>query len=227
MPPVKALSSMEKKIIEQTAPESCPGRGQLNSCDPEGQTRPKTPLPYPVLSADSRAARGLLTSMGICCWLLPQQEANFLPFSLAAWFVGDSFPLHQLLHGVGVDYWSDWVSFVSPRVFLFHCLLPPEAWEKTEPKRSVPQWGRNRCSVSRMSAAPQPGLGAMQHPSGEGHQLPALQRSCSGNRACCRPATAQQFSRPHKSGSRDLLCAKRPKDANTNWERWPQPVNAG
>lgn len=50
----------------------------------------------------------------------------FSPFGLAAWFMGDSFPLHQLLHCIGVDDWSDWVAFVSPRVFLFHCLFPPE-----------------------------------------------------------------------------------------------------
>lgn len=40
--------------------------------------------------------------------------------------MGDPFPLHQLLHCVGMDYWSDWVTFVSPRVFLFHRLFPPE-----------------------------------------------------------------------------------------------------
>lgn len=50
----------------------------------------------------------------------------FSPFGLAAWFMGDPFPLHQLLHCIGVDYWSHWVALVSPRVFLFHCLFPPE-----------------------------------------------------------------------------------------------------
>lgn len=44
--------------------------------------------------------------------------------------MGDPFPLHQLLHCVGVDYWSDRVAFVSPRVFLFHCLFPPETLGK-------------------------------------------------------------------------------------------------
>lgn len=63
----------------------------------------------------------------------------FSPFGLAAWFRGDPFPLHQLLHCIGVDYWSDWVAFVSPRVFLFHCLFPPETSGK-EKKRKPHQW---------------------------------------------------------------------------------------
>lgn len=72
------------------------------------------------------------------CLLLvadPELGYHFLPFSLVAGFMGDPFPLHQLLHCIGVDYWSDWVAFVSPRVFLFHCLLPPETLgKKTKPK---------------------------------------------------------------------------------------------
>lgn len=44
----------------------------------------------------------------------------------------DPFLLHQLLHCIGVDYWSDWVAFVSPGIFLFHCLFPPETFSKNK-----------------------------------------------------------------------------------------------
>lgn len=53
--------------------------------------------------------------------------------------MGHPFPLHQLLHCIRVDYWSDWVAFVSPRVFLFHCLFPPETSGKEKKKRKPHQ----------------------------------------------------------------------------------------
>lgn len=34
-----------------------------------------------------------------------------------------------------MDYWSDWVAFVSPRVFLFHRLFPPEILGKKKTKQ--------------------------------------------------------------------------------------------
>lgn len=45
------------------------------------------------------------------------------PFGLHPRFMRCAFPLHEFLHGVGVDYWTDGVSFVGSRILLFHCLL--------------------------------------------------------------------------------------------------------
>lgn len=92
------------------------------------QAQEWTPL-WPVLCCHQtqRQVSCLLISVGIyrSTW---HRARLLLPFSLAAWFMGDPFPLHQLLHCIGVDYRSNWVAFVSPRVFLFHCLFPPETW---------------------------------------------------------------------------------------------------
>lgn len=52
------------------------------------------------------------------------------PFGLHPRFVRHPFSFHELLHGIGVDYWTDRVSFVGPRVLLFHCLLTSAEWEK-------------------------------------------------------------------------------------------------
>lgn len=89
------------------------------------------PLARPVLSSDSKGSE-LPAHLSGDLPLVSGTEPGcyFLPFSLAAWFMGDPFPLHQLLHCIGVDYWSDWVAFVSPRVLLFHCLFPPESLGK-------------------------------------------------------------------------------------------------
>lgn len=97
-----------------------------------------TPLACPVLSSDSKGSK-LPALLSGDLPLVPGTELRcyFLPFSLAAWFMGDTFPLHQLLHCIGVDYWSDWVAFVSPRVFLFHCLFPPETLGKKKKIKSV------------------------------------------------------------------------------------------
>lgn len=47
-----------------------------------------------------------------------------------------AFPFHELLHGIGVDDWTDRVSLVGPRILLFHGLLTPA--EKTEKLISAP-----------------------------------------------------------------------------------------
>lgn len=52
------------------------------------------------------------------------------PFGRHPRFVRHAFPLHEFLHGVRVDYWTDRVSFVGPRILLFHCLLSPAEWKK-------------------------------------------------------------------------------------------------
>lgn len=72
--------------------------------------------------------------------------------------MGDPFPLHQLLHSIGVDYWSDWVAFVSPRIFLFHCLLPPETFSKNKADKfslcptAAPAGQKHSCTVSTLRA---------------------------------------------------------------------------
>ena len=47
------------------------------------------------------------------------------PFGLHPRFMRRTFPLHEFLHGIRVDYWTDRVSFVGSRILLFHCLLTP------------------------------------------------------------------------------------------------------
>lgn len=106
------------------------------------------PLARPVLSSDSKGSE-LPAHLSGDLPLVSGTEPGcyFLPFSLAAWFMGDPFPLHQLLHCIGVDYWSDWVAFVSPRVLLFHCLFPPESLgKKTNQKTNRSVLSLSNCS---------------------------------------------------------------------------------
>lgn len=48
------------------------------------------------------------------------------PLSLYTSLVRHNLPFHELLHGIGVDDWTDRVSLVGPRILLFHCLLSLE-----------------------------------------------------------------------------------------------------
>lgn len=128
-------------------PESCPGRrdGRIHPFYLKiikqlwfwgtDQAQEWTPL-CPVLWSDSKGSKLPAHLNGVLPLDLGTElGCYFLPFSLAAWFMWDPFPLHQLLHCIGVDYWSDWVAFVSPRVFLFHCLFPPKTLGKKKTKQ--------------------------------------------------------------------------------------------
>lgn len=63
-----------------------------------------------------------------------QVSTSVSPFGLHPRFVRCAFPFHELLHGIGVDYWTDGVPFVGPRILLFHCLLAPA--ESKRPSQS-------------------------------------------------------------------------------------------
>lgn len=65
---------------------------------------------------------------------LNQVSTSISPFGLHPRFVRHAFPFHELLHGIGVDYWTDRVPLVGPRILLFHGLLTPA--EKKEKKSS-------------------------------------------------------------------------------------------
>lgn len=45
------------------------------------------------------------------------------PLGVSPWLMRHTFPFHELLHGIWMDDWTDGVSFVGPRILLFHCLL--------------------------------------------------------------------------------------------------------
>lgn len=72
--------------------------------------------------------------------------------------MGDPFPLHQLLHCIRVDYWSDWVAFISPRIFLFHCLFSPGTLGKKKTDQfslyptAAPAGQKHSCTMSTLSA---------------------------------------------------------------------------
>lgn len=115
----------------------------------------------------------------------------------------DPFLLHQLLHCIGVDYWSDWVAFVSPRIFLFHCLFPPETFSKNKADQfflyptAAPAGQKHSCTVSTLRACFTAMAGCNTTCcSGKGQSFSkfSLQRSGSWNTALVYSSEPQRFS---------------------------------
>lgn len=71
-----------------------------------------------------------MDSKGAIFPFIYQVGTGVSPFGLHPRFVRHAFSLHEFLHGIGVDYWTDRVSFVGSRVLLFHCLLTSTEWKK-------------------------------------------------------------------------------------------------